>query len=106
MLDEGEAALSVNWLEYFGGTVDNQVAEVRSHIHQDMNATGVLAQLNVCVSKSAAAAEPEGVETEFVSDPQACKSAQVSEPGPIACARAGAASGQHQRGGYHRRSHP
>lgn len=79
---KGEQALSVNWLEYFGGAVEYQVTQVRAHIHQKMNATGVLAQLNVGASKSAAAAEPGGSDITFVGDGQPAKPPRYPNPDP------------------------
>lgn len=44
---QDELGPSVNWLEYFSGSKDEQVAQARSVIPLEMKVSGLLAELNV-----------------------------------------------------------
>ena len=51
-LEEGEAGLSVNWIEYFGREdKPNSINEVREHIQRDPGGTSIFAELNIRATK-------------------------------------------------------
>lgn len=77
----GEAASSVNWLEWFDSPLENQVRGVRELARLKYGATALLVSLNVGQTKRYIASEhPENLALSFVHDPLEAEGQHRADP--------------------------